>query len=166
MITAEYLRQRLHYDPVVGVFIWKFKPELNRFDKTWNTRYAGSVAGKKRDRYIDINIDDERYPAHRLAWLYVYGVWPNGEIDHKNRVRSDNRLINLRDASHNENMVNGTPQKRRVGKLKGAYKHRNRYHSKITIDNQVIFLGSYDTEQEAHEVFMAKSIETWGEYAM
>jgi len=102
---ADYVRKRLDYDPETGVFIWKPQPG----DKRWNARYAGEVAGSISNHgYRRINIDGKQYMAARLAWLYVYGEWPQNEIDHINRLRDDDRLVNLRDVTHTENNNNKT----------------------------------------------------------
>ncbi len=70
----------------------------------------GSIAGYQRpnDSYIQIRMEGKSYLAHRLAWLFHYGKYPKGEIDHINRVRNDNRILNLRDVSHFDNMQNGS----------------------------------------------------------
>jgi hypothetical protein len=103
MIDADYVRRRLQYDPGTGEFIWK--PRSG--DKQWNTKLAGEVAGfMDGGGYRQIRIDGKHYRAARLAWLYVYGEWPQNEIDHINRVRTDNRLVNLRDVTSSENQNN------------------------------------------------------------
>lgn len=97
-LTAERLREVLHYDPETGVFTWKSSPRPG---------WAGKVAGSPNsDGYLQIKIGGVLHKSHRLAWLYAYGVWPEGEVDHKNRAKADNRLSNLRSASHALNMQN------------------------------------------------------------
>jgi hypothetical protein len=103
MITAEYVRRRLQYNSETGVFIWK--PRIG--DKRWTAQFAGKVAGSiKNDGYRRIKIDGESYGAARLAWLITYGEWPQNDIDHINRVRDDDRLVNLRDVTRTENQNN------------------------------------------------------------
>lgn len=97
-LSAEHVRAALSYDAETGVFRW--------LKKTGNVR-AGTVAGTiGRCGYVIISIKKRTYKAHRLAWLYTHGHWPVGQIDHKNRVRTDNRLCNLRDCSGTENQHN------------------------------------------------------------
>lgn len=86
-LTQERLKEVLHYDPETGVFTWA----MNR-TRASKGRVAGGVDGHG---YRIIAIDGVRHSAHRLAWLYLYGFYPD-EIDHQNHVRTDNRLINLR----------------------------------------------------------------------
>ena len=91
-LTAERLRERLHYDAETGVFTRRFGSGHAR---------AGDMAGTvHRTGYVRISIDGGKYTAHHLAWLYVHGVWPSDQIEHINRKRSDNRIANLRERRH------------------------------------------------------------------
>jgi hypothetical protein len=93
----------LEYDPETGVFIWSPRPG----DKWWNAQFPGEVAGTMDSGgYRRIGIDGKYYGAARLAWLYVHGEWPKNEIDHINRVRDDDRIVNLRDVTHTGNQNN------------------------------------------------------------
>jgi hypothetical protein len=98
-LTPERLREVLSYDPETGVFTWKVRSS-NRIS-------IGDAASCKNDAgYILIRIDGQLHRAHRLAWLYVHGVWPESEIDHRNGVRSDNWISNLREATRKQNAQN------------------------------------------------------------
>ena len=98
MLTQERLHEVLNYDPDTGIFTWKERP-IETFKtvgagNTWNTRYAGTVAGSKdKDGYIVVRIGGKRYFAHRLAFLYVHGYMPEQEIDHDNQVKMIIALI-------------------------------------------------------------------------
>ncbi len=98
-LTQERLKELLHYDQETGVFTW-----ISRVAK--HTK-IGDVAGY-RGQYIFIRIEGELHRAHRLAWLYVYGEWPNQDIDHKNRDKHDNSIANLRLATDSENLFNAS----------------------------------------------------------
>lgn len=100
-LTADRLRELLHYDPLTGVFTWK----MNRTRRA----KAGSVAGSVNGRgYVQIRIDGVGYTASRLAYLYMQGepAPANLEIDHRNHVKTDNRWSNLQPVTHGENMSN------------------------------------------------------------
>ena len=85
-LNIDKVKNILSYDKDTGDFIWK----LFR----GNTAKKGSIAGSVDSRgYLQINISGRLYLAHRLAWLYEYGVVPNGEIDHINHNRIDNRIL-------------------------------------------------------------------------
>ena len=82
-LTQERLKELLHYDPETGYFTWKISPN--------NAVKVGSVAGTSMNNYIRIIIDHKAYLAHRLAFLYMEGYFPEHEVDHINRIRDDNR---------------------------------------------------------------------------
>jgi hypothetical protein len=91
-LTAEQLREQLHYDAETGVF--------TRRVGSSNAR-AGDMAGSIHSTgYVRIGIDGGKYTAHHLVWLYVHCVWPSDQIEHINRKRSDNRIANLRERRH------------------------------------------------------------------
>lgn len=129
-ISLSELKKNLHYDPSTGIF--------TRLLRASNMP-AGSIAGsiQNRDGYVIIRVLGHRHTAHRLAWFYMTGFWPEGEIDHINRVRNDNRWTNLRDISHIENIHNCSPDKsaksqnvywdgRNGGRWYGAFRFRNK----------------------------------------
>jgi len=93
----------LTYDPYTGLFTWLVD--------AYSNKVKGKIAGSIKEGYINISIDRKLYRAHRLAWLYVNGVFPS-EIDHINRVKSDNRICNLREVSRSENCQNRSTSKR------------------------------------------------------
>lgn len=98
-LTYERLKEVVNYDPETGIFTWKIK--LN------NNLVVGSIAGTLTTRrHIRLTIDGNHCQAHRLAWLYVYGEWPEGDVDHINNIRTDNRIENLRLATKSQNGMN------------------------------------------------------------
>ena len=147
-ITVERLREVLHYDPVTGVFTWKTRTGPR--NKPGMTANARSVRG-----YFDITIDGRKYVSHRLAWLYMHGEWPKGEIDHINGRRDDNRWSNLRDVSRALNMQNRrTASSLNSTKLLGVSRHGARWRARIQVDGVVQRLGTYDSPEAAHEAYL------------
>ena len=99
-LTAERLREVLRYDPETGIFIW-------RVHLYWHRMAIGDRAGHEKSvGYRYIGIEGYEYLEHRLAWLYVCGEWPEYEMDHRNGIRSDNRFLNLRQATKAQNGQN------------------------------------------------------------
>ena len=97
-VSAGLVRHLLRYDAKTGIFRWK-NPMSNRVRK-------GAIAGwLKKGRRI-ITIDNKRFPASHVAWLYVYGEWPKMEVDHRNRDKLDNSIANLRDVTGAVNCQN------------------------------------------------------------
>jgi len=102
-VSAELLaelKKYLFYDPETGLFTWIKKVKCSR-------REVGSIAGSDNGSgYIMIGIKAVNYKAHRLAWAFYYGYMPTRLIDHINGKRSDNRIINLREATDAQNSHN------------------------------------------------------------
>lgn len=96
--SVEYLRERFILDRSTGQLFWKHYKGASR---KWNTRWAGKPAGSlsKGMGYIDLTIDNIHCRAHTVVFVLVKGYWPENEVDHRNRVRNDNRPRNLREAT-------------------------------------------------------------------
>ena len=159
-LTAERLRELLDYDADTGAFTWKVSP--GRRVK------IGSVAGTlDRNGYRRVGIDRRYYFAHRLVWLHVFGQWPADEIDHVTGSPDDNRLINLREAAHDENMRNYRLPKSNTSGLKGACwcAQTGRWQSNIRINGRATHLGRFDTAEEAHVAYCMAAIEHHGDFA-
>lgn len=146
-LTAQILRDLYHYNPETGIFTRRIRR---------GGYLAGGMAGShKKKGYLSIAYLGKEYPAHRVAWLYVYGKWPNGFIDHKNGIKSDNRIENLREANsklNNENRRTAST-KSRTGLL-GAYPFKNRFVAFIGTNGKNKNLGYFDTAEEAHEAYL------------
>ena len=145
MLTQEKLKQYLRYDQRTGVF-------TNRVQRT-SRSLAGQEAGSlTASGYVEIGLCGKRYYAHRLAWFYVHGEWP-AQIDHKNGVRTDNRLCNLRAATNSTNAQNIGLRKTNTSGLTGAVWTRGKWRAIIKHKNKQQYLGSFDTAEKAHEAY-------------
>jgi hypothetical protein len=151
MLTQEYLKSILSYDPETGVFVRKIK--------TTNSVKIGDMAGYITPYgYISISINRKRQQAHRLAWFYIYGEFPKYDIDHINGIRHDNRIENLRLATRSENMQNLKKAKsdNKSTGLLGTFldKRDGRIYARIKINKNLIHLGCFETKEEAHEAYL------------
>lgn len=166
MLTQEYLKECLNYNHETGVFTWKERPEKhfkrNRDFKMWNTMYKFTVAGSPSAKgYIRIRLLDRDFYAHRLAWMYIYGNFPNNQIDHKDQNKKNNRIDNLRDATNQINSHNITNA--RIGN-KSSFRgvrtcYQGKYQARIYVDGVEVNLGMFDTPQQAHAAYLeAKKI--------
>ena len=146
MITQERLKELLHYDPETGIFTWQAK--ANRHGNRSEGIQAGCMHHKG---YIDIGLDGRYYRAHRLAWLYVYGVWPSDQLDHDNRIKSDNRIENLRPATNKQNCENRGTRKDNTSGITGVYwyKPSSKWVAMIGHENRLIHIGYFKTIEDA-----------------
>ena len=146
-LTAVRLREVLDYDPQLGVFRWRQKT---------GSASAKTVAGTPHKEYVRIQVDGKLHRAHRLAWLYVTGEWPSGEIDHRNNNGSDNRWGNLRAADHFTNMQNQTRAHRNNATgLLGVHQQGGKYRARIRHEGRNKSIGMYGTPEAAHAAYLA-----------
>lgn len=142
-ITQKKLKELLHYDSETGIFTWIIT----------NTNYvkAGDVAGTESHGYIVIAIEGETYKAHRLAWLYVHGYFPENLLDHKDRIRHHNWINNLREASNQCNQRNTGNRVDNKSGVKGVswFKATEKWQVHIAVNGKLIFLGRHTCLLEA-----------------
>jgi hypothetical protein len=162
-LTLDQLKAELSYDPDTGVFTWLRHPE---YPAKWNTRYAGKPAGSVLPKgYRIISINDEIHYAHRLAWLWVHGEWPTDQIDHINRNKDDNRIANLRQADNGQNNTNRPPVGRSGIKGVSWYEPSQKWRARISKDRTEIYLGYFDTIEEAIKARNEAAVRYHGEFA-
>ena len=151
MLTQERLKELLHYNPDTGIFI-NLTQRRGRAKK-------GVVAGWKNTYgYINIRVDYKVYKAHRLAWLYVHGNFPEKSLDHINEIKYDNYMINLRLATVQENNHNiSTSNKNNASGLRGVCWHKfsGKWRAQIKINGNIKHLGLFNTSDEASEAYLA-----------
>jgi hypothetical protein len=147
-LTSEQVQDLLDYDFTTGVFTWRVD---------FGNRKSGAVAGSKDAHgYIVITINGRAYKAHRLAWLYCHGGWPEHSIDHINGVKDDNRIANLRDVEHPLNLLNVRRAYRtnKSGFL-GVSRNGSGWRAEIRVAKKKRNLGTYDTPEQAHAAYLA-----------
>lgn len=147
-LTADRLRELLHYDPTTGVFTWRAGRQ--------GVSHAGAVAGDMNKRgYWRICIDGRRYMANVLAWLYMTEMWPSLDVDHRNNVRHDNRWKNLRHVTRSVN--NQNQQRARTDNKSGflgVSPNRKGWSASITLMRKKVHLGTFPTPEQAHAVYL------------
>jgi len=129
MLTQKRLKEVLHYDKGSGEFTWKH----------------GGRTGTRSNGYINIMVDTVLYGAHVLSWLYVYGKFPNGFIDHKDRVKDNNRILNLRDVSNSTNQKNRGVMITNKSRITGVAwcSSRKKWRVQITMCKRSVSLGRH-----------------------
>lgn len=143
-ITQKRLKKLLKYDADTGEFCWRIR-RSNRAPK-------GSIAGcRDRYGYIVIRLDETLYKAHRLAWLYCYGVWPVKNLDHINQTPGDNRIANLREADQHENNQNRRVQRNSQSGVTGVSwnKTHNMWQARIYTREGCRSLGWHKNKDDA-----------------
>lgn len=142
-LTQLTLKQLLDYDPTTGIFRWKVKIK--------GCVSPGDIAGFIDEQgYRIIRIFKKNRKAHRLAWLYTHGEYPE-LLDHTDRNRSNNALSNLRLATPRQNTVNRSSMSRYASGYTGVYRKSNtkKWEASVTIQGQRIYLGVFDEPFDA-----------------
>jgi len=155
------MRELLHYDSETGIFTWKVGRK--------GTRGIGSVAGttKGSHGYVTICVDGEYFLGHRLAWIMTYGSLSAPQIDHRNLVKTDNRLRNLRPSSSLQNRGNTCVRSDSLTGVKGVSLHRQtgKWNAHIRINGRKRSLGLFHSIDEAGRAYARAATEHFGEFA-
>lgn len=151
-ITQDRLKELTVYDPETGVFTWRIgRPRAPK----------GGMVGWRDDGYICMEVEGRKYRAHRLAFLYMTGSFPQAEVDHRNGRRDDNRWCNLRAATHSQNQGNYSRQSNNKSGFKGVTLNQGRWMA--TCGGR--FFGRFPTREEAARAYDKAALERYGEFA-
>ena len=147
-IKPQPIQEYLDYNSDTGIFIWKKSPS-KKVKK-------GSIAGFMQNGYVAITFNGELQYAHRLAWLFSYGKFPDNVIDHINGIKTDNRIDNLRDVTYAVN--NQNQQKGHSGSKSGKLgvnwnSSKNKWVAKIGLNGKQRHLGYFDDVDEANDMY-------------
>ena len=142
MITQEELKKVLHYDYETGAFTWRTTSGKARVGQ--EAGWLANMSSRKECKYRFIGIKNKNYLAHRLAFLYMLGRLPIKHVDHINHDGSDNRWINLREASSTDNNRNMPIRWDNKLGICGIKKDRNKWVAVIGANSKQVRLGIFD----------------------
>lgn len=159
MLNQQELKRLFFYDPIVGIWIRLTKGPAIRLGS-----FAGTIDASG---YRIIKIKGKSYLSSRLAFLYMCGSFPEKsiDIDHKNRIRSDDRWANLRKATRRQNAANGSCERRNnTSGYKGVMKQPKTEYW-LAYSKRYGTIGSYKTKEEAARAYDKAAILQFGEFA-
>jgi hypothetical protein len=175
-IEIELLRRLLSYEPETGKLTWIART-VDMFEEgkhtaahtcaKWNSKNAGNMAfTTESNGRLEGRIFGRAYRAHRVAFAISYGWWPE-EVDHRNRCGTDNRLTNLRECSHHQNMMNQSSTKGSSSKFIGVSwsNDREKWCAMISPKGRAIPLGRYNSEIAAANAYDTAAKEYFGAFA-
>jgi hypothetical protein len=155
--VEEEIKRLLSYDPETGIISWIVPRNGVRLSK---------IAGHERNKlaanangYIRIMVNWKSYYAHRLAWLIYYWDWPEGQIDHIDGDRRNNKISNLRDVSPAQNAQNNrkaNSNRELTSSHLGVSFHKKtgKWLAAIKANGKLFPLGYFDDEQLAANAYM------------
>lgn len=148
-LTAERLWSLLDYDDKSGAFSW-------RESRGGPAKIGAPVGSRTAEGYLKIMLDGKTHCAHRLAFLYMTGEWPKGDVDHIDGVKDNNAWANLRDVTRRVNAENRRHSSGAIGLLGVTRHHRpGLFRSRIRVDGRLVSLGCFDSPEKAHEAYLA-----------
>jgi hypothetical protein len=152
-----------------GALFWKERADISPPHQclAWNRRNAGKAAGYvDAQGYITIRVNGVSMKAHRVIWALFNGADPVDQIDHINGTKTDNRISNLRQATHQQNQWN-TKGRTKSGLPKGVHLRCDgkKFCAYIKRDGKVKNLGSFDTAEEASEAYASAARLAFGRFA-
>lgn len=156
--TQERLRELLEYDPETGEFRWRVPGRSDRAK-------VGDVAGYLGSHgYIVICADGREFLGHKLAWVWVYGVWATADLDHINRVRTDNRIANLRLVTPSENTFNAGLRSDNTSGYRGISwdSSRRKWCAYIAVNGKLLHLGRFASIDDAIAARQAAEVKFFG----
>jgi HNH endonuclease/AP2 domain len=174
---TETLRKLLRYEPETGKLYWRprtvFDFPGNKRPKhetmRWNTRYAGKEAFTAVNEcgYRHGKLFKKSQIAHIVIWVMCHGEVPVDEIDHRNGDPADNRICNLRPATHGQNMRNVGMRRNNLSGFKGVNwcNAKQKWHAQIGHNCKRINLGYYEDILEADAAYKEASKRLHGEFA-
>lgn len=151
-ITQRELKSLMVLDYTTWEFTWKVKK---------GKAGIGKVVGSHDTKgYKTTSIGGTSYKIHRLIWLYVYGEWPKGVLDHIDGNKSNNCLSNLRDTNQMINGANRTKlNKNNTSGYLGVYRDKKKWNAELIYLGEKFRLGSFDTPEKANEALIAFKME-------
>ncbi len=145
-LTAERLRTLVDYCPETGVMRWKVK--------RWRAM-PGDACGTPSRGGLRVCIEQRDYLVHRIAWLFVHGRWPEGDIDHVDGNPTNNRINNLRVCNQLENQQNRSARGSKRNTSGHACvswdAHRRAWMVRIRGNGRTYFGGRFSSLDEAVE---------------
>lgn len=166
-IDVEYVSSRLLV--VDGRLIWKEREVVTQYHKTWNAKYPGKFADTKQDKklYRMVMIDGVYYKAHRIVWAICNQLDPGEmDIDHKNTVKYDNRIENLRLADFSQNKYNKGISSNNSSGYKGVswFKREKKWVAQIWVRGRKKVIGYFNKAEDAHAAYVKESSILHGEF--
>lgn len=156
--TLERLRELIDYNPSTGEMVWA---------KARTGCRLGGKVGNYSKGYIRVRLDDVSYLAHRLAFYLYTGVEPTHQIDHINSDRSDNRAVNLREATTHQNAYNRRLSPLSTSGVKGVYQHKKsgKWVVQVWAEGKWLYGGFHDSLEDASSAANALRLKHHGGYA-
>jgi hypothetical protein len=153
------VNERLRLDPEEGKAYWLIDLGCHR---------AGDIAGSSGP-YSHVTLRSPwgrvRIQIGRMIWAFVTGTWPKNEIDHRDRDPTNDRFVNLRDATSSQNKANRAVRELNECGLKGVRLHKASGLWNARIGAESKSLGYFKNPEDAYAAYVKAAVERFGEFA-
>lgn len=172
-LSALYLAECLTYDPLNGVLCWRVRPKTHfSSERSWNkfnNEFAGRPVGVAHHGYLRFGLthngSHRSFYVHRAVWCLQTGGWPVNVIDHRDGDGMNNRWPNLREATPQQNLRNTSVRSHCKSGIKGVQKTKyGRFAARMTVNKRTIYLGTFDTPEQAQSAFAAHASAVHGPF--
>lgn len=153
-MDIERLKYLFSYNSNTGVF-------TRNVTITGSAKAGTTITSINKDGYLQVRVDGKMHLQHRLAWLYVMGEMPIGDIDHINHNRKDNRIQNIRVVDKATNNKNLSKRRNNTSGYTGVswLKSYGKWCAEIMCDKEKIIIGYFDDVHEAGKARKRKEID-------
>lgn len=157
-LTYDEAHRIFDYDPATGFLRWKVRTSIRVV--------VGQVAGTPgNDGRRIIHYRGQGFLATRIVWLMNTGAWPTEQVDHKNTNPTDDRMENLRLATHAQNCWNSRVRSDSAIGIKGVMACKDKFQARIQVNKVKVHLGTFDTPEEAGQAYRLAAKKLHGEFA-
>ena len=151
-LPPELLRKLLRYDPETGKLYWKPRDEsTSQRPRHFNSKYENKEAGNTNPfGYVQLSVYSYCVRAHRAIYAIMTGEWPEEQVDHINGDKADNRWVNLRAVTAQQNSSNHPGwSKKTASAFIGVHRLNGKWQAQATADGKKYHLGTFESEVEA-----------------
>jgi len=158
-LNLETAKRFFRYDQETGYLYWR---EVT----SWRARVGARAGYDDRLAYRRIGFNGREYPAHHIVWLLHNGEMPR-EIDHIDGNPANNRIDNLRSATHAQNLANTKRRRDNTSGYKGVRLHKSSglWNARIKAGDKVHSLGYFKTAELAGAAYADAAAKYFGQFA-
>lgn len=163
---VDSIEKAIAYDPETGTLSWKEDRRAGACSARLNAKAGDQINGTCSQGYIQVGLSGRKYRGHQIAWALYHGEWPSQAIDHRNGVKTDNRISNLRLCNDAQNNMNKPRQANNTSGVRGVTRasNVNKWQAGIWVNKKRVHLGYFENLDDAKAAYVAAAKQYFGEF--